>query len=167
MLTSARAETINLHQHIQDTAKYLLFKLTSLKKTVFFIFVFCFSITVCQGQTSINSSAPAADTAKNIAATPVPPRPVYKPKVKKIKPIRHELSFGIRLNTDGWSFFSDLGKVKTDDEKRSDMFHNVRLWQFEIAEKKNPSGSKKQIQTRLQGQGTGQKVNPIHIWKSE
>jgi len=63
---------------------------------------------------------------------------IYKPKAVKIKPIRKELSFGVRLNTDGWSFFSDLGKIKSDDEKKSDMFHNVRLWQFEIEEKKDP-----------------------------
>jgi hypothetical protein len=68
--------------------------------------------------------------------------PAYKPKPVKIKQIRKELSFGIRLNTDGYSLFCDLGKVKAEDEKKSDMFHNVRIWQFEIEEKKDPRESK-------------------------
>lgn len=67
---------------------------------------------------------------------------LYKPKPVKFKPIRKELSFGVRLNTDGWSVFSDLGKIKSDDEKKSDMFYRVRLWQFEIAEKKDPRETK-------------------------
>lgn len=57
---------------------------------------------------------------------------------KRPKPIRTEFSGGLRLNTDGWSIFFDRGKVKTDDERHSDMFHDVILWQVEFSEKKDP-----------------------------
>ncbi|MBA3829099.1 MAG: hypothetical protein H0X33_09205 [Taibaiella sp.] len=62
----------------------------------------------------------------------------HRPVVKKIKPIHTELSVGFRLQTDGWSLYVDRGRVKSDDEKRSDMFYNIGLWQAELGERKNP-----------------------------
>jgi hypothetical protein len=59
-------------------------------------------------------------------------------KPKGPKQISHEVSGGIRLNSDGWSVYMDLGRIKAQDLRHSDMFYNVRLWQLEVTEKKNP-----------------------------
>jgi hypothetical protein len=64
------------------------------------------------------------------------------PTAKGPKGISHELSVGIRLNTNGWSAFTDLGKVKPLDMKRRDMFYKVRLFQLEVTEKKDPREEK-------------------------
>src|SRR5690606_8878525 len=53
-----------------------------------------------------------------------------------------ELSFGLRLNTDGWSVFADKGYVKSEDRK-SDYFYNIRLFQVEFGEKKHPKEIKR------------------------
>jgi hypothetical protein len=66
--------------------------------------------------------------------------PVAKPK--KPKPIMNELSFGFRLNTDGWTVCADLGKVKTSETKKADMFHNLVIWQLEVGEKRHPKEQK-------------------------
>jgi hypothetical protein len=58
--------------------------------------------------------------------------------IKAPKPILHELAFGFRLNTDGWGIYSDYGKVKTQDLKHADIFHNLLYYQFEFSEKKDP-----------------------------
>lgn len=71
-------------------------------------------------------------TTKKTTHTPVYNRP------KGPKAITGELSGGIRLNSDGWSAFADLGSVKSQDSKHSDMFYNVRLLQLEVSEKKDP-----------------------------
>ena len=60
---------------------------------------------------------------------------------KKIKPIHSELSAGLRLNTDGWSIFVDKGWVKSDDRKK-DLFYDVKLLQIEFSEKKHPKERK-------------------------
>ena len=59
-------------------------------------------------------------------------------KPKGPKPITHEMSVGFRLNSDGWSAYTDIGRVKTNDPRHGDMFYNVRFWQIEITEKKSP-----------------------------
>lgn len=79
------------------------------------------------GLTSVQAQLAATNTAATVL-----------PLVKKPKPIINELSAGLRLNTDGWAFFVDKGKVITKDVKRSDMFHDVRLFQYELAEKHHP-----------------------------
>jgi len=100
------------------------------KKILLLTLSFCISYL-----TNAQTSIPVDSVKKQITTTPI----VYnKPLVKRPKPIHTELSGGIRLNTDGWSFFMDRGKVKTDDERHSDMFHDILLWQFELSEKKNP-----------------------------
>lgn len=56
---------------------------------------------------------------------------------KRPKPIKHEISYGLRLNTDGWSIFLDRGKVKEPD-RTTDYFYDLRFWQVEFQEKKHP-----------------------------
>ena len=87
-------------------------------------------------------------------------------KPKGPKPIKHEVSLGLRINSDGWSVYSDIGKVKTQDIKHSDMFYNVRFWQIELTEKKGPSEQKK---TSNNGSGTNSyiygKINNFYAVK--
>lgn len=63
-------------------------------------------------------------------------------KKKAPKPMKHEASFGVRLHTDGWSAYMDFGKILGFDSKHSDMYHNVRVIQFELSEKKSLSEEK-------------------------
>ncbi len=72
--------------------------------------------------------------------------------------IKNELSFGICLNTNGWSAYTDFGKVKSLDGKRKDMFYKVRLMQLEFTEKKD--NSEKKITSPLPG-GSG---SPKYIY---
>lgn len=87
-------------------------------------------------------------------------------KIKGPKPIRHEMSGGFRLNSDGWGIYTDLGKVKTKDMRHSDMFHNVRLIQIEFDEKKDPREIKSYS---TQGSGTSTyifgKINNFYTLK--
>jgi len=89
-----------------------------------------------------------------------------RPKAKPPKPITHELSLGFRLNSNGWSVYSDIGKVKTEDKKHADMFHNVRIWQIEFTEKKSPAEEKS---TADNGAGTNTyiygKINNFYALK--
>jgi len=62
----------------------------------------------------------------------------YKLKPKGPKPITRELSFGLRLTSNGWGIFADRGSIVTDDEKHRDMFYNIRLLQVDFSEIKNP-----------------------------
>jgi hypothetical protein len=64
--------------------------------------------------------------------------PVRLPPIKKPKPITNEFSVGLRLNSDGWSFMVERGKVKTKDMKNIEKFHDVRSLQFEFAERRSP-----------------------------
>lgn len=86
------------------------------------------------------------DTVNNVMSSTwnnlTAPLPVMKPKIKKPKPIRSEFSFGFRLNTDGWSVFADKGYVRSED-RQSDYFYNVRLFQVEFGEKKHPKEIKR------------------------
>lgn len=101
---------------------------------VFFISIMCICVVFyTQGQAVIRST----DTVKK-----QPVQPIVHTRPPVIKPITHEMSVGFRLNTDGWSVYTDLGKVKTQDVKHSDMFYNVHLWQIEFTEKKNPQEEK-------------------------
>src|ERR1043165_6642115 len=63
---------------------------------------------------------------------------VYHPLVKKLKPIRRELSAGFRLNSDGWGIHVDKGYVRSQETKLSDQFHDIRLFQVELDEHKDP-----------------------------
>lgn len=67
------------------------------------------------------------------------PVPVRK---KRPKPIKHELSGGLRLNSDGWSLFLDRGKIKQPD-RSTDYHYDLHFWQLEFGEKKNPQEIKR------------------------
>src|SRR5690606_4292420 len=58
-------------------------------------------------------------------------------RVKRPPPVKHELSGGLRLNTDGWSLFLDRGKVKSTD-RTTDYYYDLNFWQIEFSEKKHP-----------------------------
>lgn len=102
-----------------------------------------------EGQTVLRSSAAGDSTQVNKRT---PPNVVRKPAVKKIKPIRTELSFGARLNTDGWSIFADKGYVRSQETKYSDMFHDMVVFQAEFSEKKHPKETRTTA-TDLNGSG--------------
>jgi hypothetical protein len=84
----------------------------------FFIFCCC---SVVNAQTSSSIITP-----QKIAPT------------KKIKPLSKEVSGAFRLNTDGWTVAFEKGKIISKDTKKSDQFHDVRFWQIEFSEKRNP-----------------------------
>lgn len=113
-------------------------------------------------QTAAFFSAPARsiDTAK-VAHRRAMQRPA-PPKITKIKPVRKELSGGLALNTNGWGAYIDLGKVKSNEGKQSDMFYNVRMWQLDFEEIKDPH-EKKSNSTDVNGAGSyaGGKINPF------
>ncbi len=112
----------------------------------------------------------AVDTIKK-AYIPHSQQPLVAHKVlnKGPKPITHEASVGVRLNTDGWSAYTDIGKVKTADTKHSDMFYNVRFWQFEFTEKKNPREEKSTSDNNAASSGTSTyiygKINNFYAFK--
>lgn len=88
----------------------------------------------------------SSDSTKKEEVQPVPPK-VKPARIKLPKPIRSEISFGLRLNTNGWSVYSDYGRAKTNDMKRVDMFRNVLYLQTEFTEKKDPKEEKVKSQT--------------------
>ena len=95
---------------------------------ILMLLVCCDAASAVSAQVITKSSDTAGKAIENTIA----------PKPKGPKPILHEMSGGFRLNTDGWSIFTDIGKVKTKDIRHSDMFHNVRFYQLEFSEKKDP-----------------------------
>jgi hypothetical protein len=119
-------------------------------------------LVVCTSAATLSHAQVVAhssdSTKKNTSHTLVKP--------KGPKPISHEVSLGLRLNSDGWSIYSDIGKVKTQDIKHSDMFYNIRFWQVELTEKKSPNEQKK---TSNNGSGTNSyiygKINNFYALK--
>lgn len=114
-------------------------------------------------------TCPEADAQVKLRATDTVNKPnpiVIVQPVKGPKPITNELSVGFRLNTDGWSVYTDIGKVKSKDPRHIDMFHNVRFWQIEVTEKKNPKEYKS---TSDNGGGTNTyiygKINNLYALK--
>jgi hypothetical protein len=98
-------------------------------------FWLCILLLACCGSADAQAVYHATDTVETARQTQM-----YRKKGPK--PLKHEASVGFRLNTDGWSIYSDLGKIKGFDSKHSDMYHNVRIFQFEFSEKKSPSEEK-------------------------
>ena len=98
-------------------------------RRAYLIIALCCVGYLAQAQEIIRST----DTVKKSAP------PIARQKPKGPKAIKHEVSGGFRLNTDGWSIYTDFGKVKSNDAKHSDMFYNVRVLQVEFTEKKNPT----------------------------
>lgn len=82
----------------------------------------------------------ATTTDSSKAAQPIAKTAV--PKVKKPKPISKEFSMGLRLNTDGWGLYAHRG-VSKSDKKETELFYNVRYWELELDEKKNPKEIKR------------------------
>jgi hypothetical protein len=118
--------------------------------------VCCFAISFAHAQ-AISHATDTGNTVHQI---------IERPKPKPPKPIAHEVSLGVRLNSNGWSIYSDIGKVKSKDKKHSDMFHNVRIWQIEFTEKQSPSEYKS---TADNGAGTNTykygKINNFYALK--
>lgn len=111
------------------------------------------------GQYAGNTVTTASHTDSTQRTVPV--QHIYRPKINRIKPIRAELSAGLSLTSNGWSFFVDKGKVKSDEGRKSDMFYNIRLWQLEIQEIKDPHELKSNT-TEVGGTtSSGAKVNPF------
>jgi hypothetical protein len=80
--------------------------------------------------------------AQTISFTPTPVQKTVLVKPKGPKPIKTELSVGLRLNTDGWTIFATKGYVRSKESKQSDLFHNIRFYQVEFSEKKHPKEMK-------------------------
>lgn len=59
-----------------------------------------------------------------------------KPVIKKPKPLSKEFSLGLRVNSDGWGLFVDRGRLRSED-RNPDMFHNVRIIQVELSERRH------------------------------
>lgn len=102
-----------------------IFMVKYFKYILFLLFCFCLTSEV---SAQIYSSKDSTARAK----------PMPKPIIKRPKPITKETSIGFRLNTDGWSAVFESGKVKSEDLKRIDMFHDVRILQFEFSERRHP-----------------------------
>lgn len=100
------------------------------------LFVGVFIHNMVHAQGVVNSS----DSSALVKPTLPPPIAIIKPKAPKV--ISKEWSMGYRLNSNGWSIYSELGKLKTNDVKHIDMFHSVKFLQFEIGEKKDPRQEK-------------------------
>jgi len=132
-------------------------------------FVVAFILVVCvlgnaQAQQVVNAtdSTPisySADTNK-VYAKPKVYVPIVKPKPPK--PIAHEWSVGLRLNSNGWSIFTDYALVKTNDWKKADMFHNLLYWQLEFNEKKHPKEQKITTETNRFGGSNSFKYGKIN-----
>ncbi len=75
----------------------------------------------------------------NLASKPVAVKKIIP---KRPKPLRTELSAGLRLNTDGWSIYADKGYVRSQETKLSDQFYNINVVQIEFSEHKNPAEKK-------------------------
>lgn len=90
----------------------------------------------------------SSDSTKAPVAVQAPPVVAARPMPKiRVKPILHEISFGFRANTNGWSIYSDYGKAKTSDARKADMFYNLLYLQTEFTEKKDPKEQKVKAQT--------------------
>src|ERR1035437_10491658 len=101
-------------------------------RTVILMFACCNTALYAHAQVISRSS----DTTKKTQ----PAVEYVKPKGPKA--ITHEMSVGVRLNSNGWSAYTDIGHVKAKDQKHSDMFYDVGFWQIELTEKKNPREEK-------------------------
>ncbi len=113
-------------------------------KTGILVILCCITVCKSYAQSSLRSADTTKRNALQIHQTPANKGP---------KAIKREVSVGIRLNTDGWSIFSDIGKVKALDGKRKDMFYKVRVLQVELSEKKDPREQK--ITALIAGKASG------------
>lgn len=113
----------------------------------------------------VTSDSVAALKAADTPAVRTLPRivPQQKVRIQKPKPITREISFGFRMQTDGWSLFAERGVIKTDEGgERANMFYNVRLLNAEFAEHKDAKEYK--TSTSSDPNGTS-KTRPIIFGK--
>ncbi len=96
--------------------------------------------------------------------TLLPVRPAPRPVVKRPKPVRTELSGGIRLNTNGWSIFAEKGWVKEKGERESDLFYSLKIAQIELSEIKHPKEIK-QSNDQQQGMYPDNRIRPYIFGK--
>ena len=101
-------------------------------KTLILLVACCQTASYSHAQTITRST----DTAKKTQ----PSAAFVKPKGPR--PITREFAFGIQLNSNGWSAYTDIAHVKSKDPKHSDMFYDVAFWRVEFTEKKNPREQK-------------------------
>ena len=87
-----------------------------------------------------------------------------RPVTKKPKPISTEISGGISLNSDGWSVFIDRGSVRSGETKLRDQFYDVRLFQLEFSEHKDPKEVKRSVSDQTPNGGT-EKTKPFIFGK--
>lgn len=115
------------------------------------ISAFMVGIAACAAHTSNAQTAQAvrvadsthkrADTARKVI--PVPARPMPKAQRPKMpKAIKHEFDLGFRLNTDGWSAYTEYANVNNKDARHPDLFYNVSFFELEFTEKKDPHEEK-------------------------
>lgn len=78
-------------------------------------------------------------------------------KKPRIKPFNRELSFGVRLNTNGWSLFGEKGKYKPIESRNEDVYYHTNIYTVEFSEQKHPREIKRRSQLVGGQDGTGKK----------
>jgi hypothetical protein len=105
-----------------------------LKPYLFFLIVAFWGVAIhSHAQVSVRSS----DTASAKKSEAVQQRTQFV-RPKKPKVLSKEFSAGFRINTNGWSIFTDYGKSNIVDSKRPERFFNLRYLMVELSEKKSP-----------------------------
>jgi len=111
---------------------------------------------------SYAQAARPADTTRKVMQQPMRLKP------KGPKPIKHEISGGLRLNSNGYSIYTDYGTVRSRNVKTADMFYNLRVLQLEFTEKKSPKEEKTVVDGSA-GTGSGKyiysKINNFYALK--
>jgi len=124
--------------------------------TILVFLALCIAATQVRAQHIIRST----DTSSKVVQQQVYVKP------KGPKQLTHEMTGGIRLNTNGWSVFTDIGKLKAPNPKYLEMFHNVRIFQIEFTEKKSQAEYKS---TSTNGSGSNTyiygKINNFYALK--
>lgn len=129
----------------------------------------CFLLVAgCAGSVRAQEVTLSSDSSV-VVAEPVIPRPAKVARPKAVKPIKNEVSFGLRLNTNGWGIYSEYGKVRTEDWRKADMFHNVMFLQAEFSEVKDEKEEKVKSETTTSTGGTSSyiyaKINNLYSLK--
>lgn len=102
---------------------------------VFLASIFVFSIDADIYAQAAKTPINLNDSAAKRATTPVR-RP------KRPKPISRDFTVGLRLTTNGWGIFANKGYVMSED-RYSDLFYDIRLFQVEFSEIKHTKETKR------------------------
>ena len=100
----------------------------------------CCACSVSYAQVAVKATDTTRHATDTVKKAVVRPKPMIKPKGPK--PTVNEVSMGVRLNTNGWSAFTDIGRDKAKNAKDRDMFYNVHFLQVELKENKDPKETK-------------------------